>query len=65
MSETGHEFVRVGTLAELQAKGRLVLRGPRHWPVLVICDQGWIRAFDNRCPHMGSRSTAGRSRTAS
>ncbi len=53
MSENGHEFLRVGTLAELQAKGRMVLRGHRHRPVLVVCDQGRIRAFDNRCPHMG------------
>ena len=53
MSENGHDFLRVGTLAELQAKGRMVLRGHRHRPVLVVCDQGRIRAFDNRCPHMG------------
>jgi nitrite reductase/ring-hydroxylating ferredoxin subunit len=53
MSENGHEFLRVGTLAELQVKGRMVLRGHRHRPVLVVCDQGRIRAFDNRCPHMG------------
>jgi nitrite reductase/ring-hydroxylating ferredoxin subunit len=53
MSDIGHEFVRVGTLAELEARGRMVLRGHRHRPVLVICDQGRIRAFDNRCPHMG------------
>ena len=53
MNENGHEFLRVGTLAELQAKGRMVLRGHRHRPVLVVCDQGRIRAFDNRCPHMG------------
>ena len=53
MSEKGHEFLRVGTLAELQAKGRMVLRSHRHRPVLVVCDQGRIRAFDNRCPHMG------------
>ena len=52
MTEAGHEFIRVSTLAELQAKGRLVLRG-RHRPVLVICEQDRIRALDNRCPHMG------------
>ena len=52
MSETGHEFVRVGTLTELQAKGRMVLRGS-HRPVLVVCENGRVRALDNRCPHMG------------
>jgi nitrite reductase/ring-hydroxylating ferredoxin subunit len=52
MSETGHEFVRVGTLTELRAKGRMVLRGS-HRPVLVVCENGRVRALDNRCPHMG------------
>ena len=52
MSKTGHEFVRVGTLTELQAKGRIVLRGS-HRPVLVVCENGRVRALDNRCPHMG------------
>ena len=52
MIQAGHEFVRVGTLAELQAEGRMVLRG-RHRPVLVVCEQGRLRALDNRCPHMG------------
>ena len=45
------DFVRVGTLEELQAKGRIVVRG-RHRPVLVVCDRG-VFALDNRCPHMG------------
>ena len=53
MSEACDEFLRLATLAELQAKGRMVLRGHRHRPVLVVCDQGRVRAFDNRCPHMG------------
>jgi nitrite reductase/ring-hydroxylating ferredoxin subunit len=52
MSGARHAFVRVGTLGELEAKGRMVLRG-RHRPVLVVCDQGRVRALDNRCPHMG------------
>ena len=46
------EFVRAGSLAELKAKGRLVLRG-RHSPILVIYDGGRVFALDNRCPHMG------------
>lgn len=46
------EFVRVGTLDEVKAKGRLVLRGD-HLPVLVVYDRGRVRALDNRCPHMG------------
>ena len=46
------KFVRAGALAELNAKGRLVVRGS-HRPILVVTDQGRICAFDNRCPHMG------------
>ena len=46
------KFVRAGTLAELNAEGRLVLRGS-HRPILVVSDQGRVYAFDNRCPHMG------------
>ena len=46
------QFVRAGTLAELDAKGRLVVRGS-HRPILIVSDQGRVHAFDNRCPHMG------------
>jgi nitrite reductase/ring-hydroxylating ferredoxin subunit len=46
------DFVRAGSLAELQAKGRLVVRG-RHRPILLVCDNGRVFALDNRCPHMG------------
>ena len=45
-------FVRAGSLAELKAKGRLVVHG-RHSPILVIYDGGHVFALDNRCPHMG------------
>ena len=45
-------FVRAGSLAELHAKGRLVVRGA-HRPILVVHDRGRIFALDNRCPHMG------------
>jgi nitrite reductase/ring-hydroxylating ferredoxin subunit len=46
------KFVRAGTLAELNAKGRLVVRGSQR-PILVVNDRGRVYAFDNRCPHMG------------
>ena len=46
------DFVRVGSLAELKAKGRLVVRG-RHRPILLVHDNGRVFALDNRCPHMG------------
>jgi nitrite reductase/ring-hydroxylating ferredoxin subunit len=45
-------FVRAGSLDELKAKGRLVVRGA-HRPILVVHDRGRIFALDNRCPHMG------------
>jgi nitrite reductase/ring-hydroxylating ferredoxin subunit len=45
-------FVRAGSLEELEAKGRLVVRGP-HRPILVVHDRGRVFALDNRCPHMG------------
>lgn len=40
------------SLAELEAKGRLLLHG-RHSPILVVHDGGRVFALDNRCPHMG------------
>ncbi|MDF3043131.1 MAG: Rieske (2Fe-2S) domain protein [Thermomicrobiales bacterium] len=46
------DFVFAGSLAELKAKGRLVLHG-RHSPILVVYDGGRVFALDNRCPHMG------------
>jgi nitrite reductase/ring-hydroxylating ferredoxin subunit len=46
------DFVRACSLAELKARGRLVLHG-RHSPVLVVYDSGRVFALDNRCPHMG------------
>ena len=50
--DTSQDFVRAGTLADLERQGRLVLRG-RHRPVLVLHDRGRVVALDNRCPHMG------------
>ncbi|WP_119303637.1 Rieske (2Fe-2S) protein [Dongia deserti] len=46
------DFVHAGTLEELKAKGRLVVRG-RHRPILLVHENGCVFALDNRCPHMG------------
>ena len=46
------DFVRAGSLEELKAKGRLVVRG-RHRPILLVHENGRVFALDNRCPHMG------------
>ena len=45
-------FVCAGSLEELKAKGRLVVRGA-HRPILVVHDRGRVFALDSRCPHMG------------
>jgi nitrite reductase/ring-hydroxylating ferredoxin subunit len=52
MRERQHDLVRAGTVEELQAKGRMVVRG-RRCPILVVHDQGRVFAMDNRCPHLG------------
>jgi nitrite reductase/ring-hydroxylating ferredoxin subunit len=57
-------FIRVATLEELKAAGMLVVRGAR-CPLLVVYDDRRVFALDNRCPHLGFRSTAARSRTES
>jgi nitrite reductase/ring-hydroxylating ferredoxin subunit len=46
------DFVQVGSLEELKAKVRLVVRGP-HRPILLVYENGHVFALDNRCPHMG------------
>jgi nitrite reductase/ring-hydroxylating ferredoxin subunit len=46
------DFVCAGSLADLKAKGRVVVHG-RHSPILVVYDAGRVFALDNRCPHMG------------
>ncbi|MBV9852841.1 MAG: Rieske (2Fe-2S) protein, partial [Armatimonadetes bacterium] len=46
------EFVPVGPLAELEAKGVLVVRGADR-PIAVFAHDGRVYAVDNRCPHMG------------
>src|SRR3954469_25271893 len=52
MEAPTNEFALAASLAELKAKGRLVVHG-RHRPILVIYDRGRVFALDNRCPHMG------------
>ena len=52
MTADPNRFMRVGSLAELEAKGRMVVKG-RRCPLLVIHDQGRVFAMDNRCPHLG------------
>ena len=52
MDAPNKEFALAGSLEELKAKGRLVMRGG-HRPILVIYDRGRVFALDNRCPHMG------------
>src|SRR6516162_9904196 len=52
MDTATSDFVRAGSLKELQAKGRLVMRG-RHRPILIVNEGGRVCALDNRCPHMG------------
>jgi nitrite reductase/ring-hydroxylating ferredoxin subunit len=51
-NSTSQDVVLAGTLEELAARGRLVVRG-RHRPVLVVLDRGRVVALDDRCPHMG------------
>src|SRR5262249_11255086 len=46
------DFLHVGNVAELKAKGRLVVHG-RHPPIRVIYDPDRLFALDNRGPHMG------------
>ena len=45
-------LVRVASLGELQAAGRLVVRADRH-TVCLFADGDQVHAVDNRCPHMG------------
>src|SRR6267143_3812035 len=46
------DWVCVGTLDELKAKGMTVLRGGS-CPLLVVHNQDGVFALDNRCPHLG------------
>ncbi len=46
------EWVRVASLAELQAEGRLTVLARPH-VVALFEHSGQVYAVDNRCPHMG------------
>jgi nitrite reductase/ring-hydroxylating ferredoxin subunit len=46
------EWIRVGTLEDLKARGTIVVRGGV-CPLLVVHHGGSVFALDNRCPHLG------------
>ena len=46
------EWVRVASLAELRAEGRLTVLA-KHNVVALFESNGQVYAVDNRCPHMG------------
>ncbi|GJH27013.1 Rieske (2Fe-2S) protein [Caballeronia novacaledonica] len=50
MGASNSEFVLVGSVEVLKAKGRQVVQGGH---ILVLYDRGRVFALDNRCPHMG------------
>jgi hypothetical protein len=52
MDAPSGEFALAGSLAELRAKGRLVVHGG-HRPILAVYNHGCAFALDNRCLHMG------------
>ncbi|MGH6905558.1 MAG: Rieske (2Fe-2S) protein [Geminicoccaceae bacterium] len=52
MNARADGFLHVGTLEDLEARGRMVVRG-RRCPLLVVHHEGRVRALDNRCPHLG------------
>src|SRR5271167_473463 len=52
MIDDSKNFVHIGSLADLKAKGMLVVKG-EHCPILVVYHDGRIFAVDNRCPHLG------------
>ncbi len=52
MSESEGSKLRVGSIADLVEKERVVVSGGRHG-IVVFHHEGKIYAVDNRCPHMG------------
>jgi nitrite reductase/ring-hydroxylating ferredoxin subunit len=52
LNDAGTEFIRVGTLAELRERSRMVVGTPGG-AVLVVADGEEVVALDNCCPHMG------------
>src|SRR6266516_3748862 len=49
---TEGEWVRVASLADLQAEGRLTVLA-KHNVVALFESNGQVYAVDNRCPHLG------------
>ncbi len=52
MGKASEQFIRVGNLEKLKAKGWVVVSGKR-CPLLVVYDNGRVPALDNRCPLLG------------
>ena len=46
------QWIRVGTLEDITARGLTVVHGGA-CPLLVVHDRGSVFALDNRCPHLG------------
>lgn len=46
------DYVPVAALAELQQRGIMMVRGADR-PVALAYSDGQVRAFDDRCPHLG------------
>src|SRR5687767_7964476 len=51
-TQTATDFIRVGTLEEVKAKGCTVVKGADR-PLAVFYHEGKVHAVDNRCPHLG------------
>src|SRR5438128_5847346 len=52
MTGPGTGFIRVGTLAEVRDRRRMVIGTPSG-ALLVVADGEDVVVLDNRCPHMG------------
>src|SRR5690348_12834677 len=52
MQSLDRSLIRVGTLAEVQQRGVMVVRGEDR-PIAVYAHDGRVSAVDNRCPHLG------------
>lgn len=51
-AEAASNFIRVGTVEQLNSRGVMVVAGADR-PIAVFVHDGGISAVDNRCPHMG------------
>ena len=52
MVRDGQDWIHAGTLADLERRGCVVVKG-RRCPILVLSSGGEVHALDNRCPHLG------------